>query len=207
MAATLKAYPWPEGMDIPNLMPNQAQPWNGDWHLAKEVLRLKEAHGLKTALETGTCLGSTAMWLAEHFEHVRTCDIHEGYLAIARARMCDISNVETHWERSTVIVGLAPVADLYWLDAHWGEHCPLLEELSQIAEQHARPVILIHDFQVPGTDFGFDKMPDGRPFNLELVKPYLDRIYGAGLWDHNYPTEVAGARRGWVSIEPWPQPH
>jgi hypothetical protein len=45
-------------------------------------------------------------------------------------------------------------------------------------------------------------MPDGRPFNLELITPALERIYGIMAYKINYPTQVAGARRGWISIEP-----
>ncbi len=197
----LTPYAFPEGMEIPRLMPYQDYPWNGDHHLAAEVLRLKEEHGLTKALETGTCLGSTTLWLSENFVHVRTVEDDERYIAIARTRMCETTNVETHWERSSVIVALY-AADFYFLDAHWGEECPLLYELDFIGEHGHKPCILIHDFHVPGTDFGYDCMPDGRPFNLDLIRGHLDRIYGEGKWRHNYPTQVAGAMRGWISIEP-----
>ena len=79
----LKPYPFPEGMEIPRLMPFQEYPWNGDHFLAAEVLRLKKAHGLTCALETGTCLGSTAMWLAEHFTKVCSVEINAQCLDIA----------------------------------------------------------------------------------------------------------------------------
>jgi hypothetical protein len=55
---------------------------------------------------------------------------------------------------------------------------------------------------VPGTTFGFDSMPDGTPFHLELVAPYMDLIYGVDGWVVNYPTKAEGANRGWISIEP-----
>ena len=46
----LKPYPFPPGVTIPRLMPAQEFPWNGDGYLAAEVLRLKDAHGLVTAI-------------------------------------------------------------------------------------------------------------------------------------------------------------
>jgi hypothetical protein len=55
---------------------------------------------------------------------------------------------------------------------------------------------------VPGTTFGFDSMPDGTPFHLELVAPYMDLIYGVDGWVVNYPTKVEGAMRGWASFAP-----
>ena len=206
----LKPYPFPQVVDVPRLMPFQEFPFNGDGYLAAEVLRLKEAHGIRSAIETGTCLGSTAIWLAETFAEVNTAEVNDeyGHIAIQRGALvfgnknvkCDI------WPKSSIEMMREVSAGLYWLDAHWGDHCPLLDELSVIAEQwgvgSTKPCIIIHDFQVPGTDFGYDKMPDGRPFNYELVKPYIDRIYGEGKWNHNYPTQVDGAKRGWASFSP-----
>lgn len=207
----LKPYPFPEGVTIPRLMPFQEYPWNGDGYLAAEVLRLKEAHGLNTACETGTCLGSTTMWLAEHFAMTLTVDINEHYLNIAAARFNSTPSLNCiEWtccdSREVVGSWMGPSegeTSLYWLDAHWGQHCPLLDELTEIAKLKVRPCILIHDFQVPGTDFGFDRFPDsGYPFCLEAIAGHLDKIYGEGGWKHNYPTRVEGAKRGWVSIEP-----
>lgn len=218
---TLSPYPFPEGMAIPRLMPFQEYPWNNDGYLAAEVLRLKEAHGLANALETGTCLGSTTLWLAENFDRVWTCEIHEPTYEIASARFAELNGAHSIKDSSDRFFkniaarrrdsrkaawNDAGRVDFIFLDAHWGEHCPLLDELAAIASpEHAakkKPCIIIHDFHVPGTDFGFDRMPDGRPFELDLIREHLDRIYGEGGWKHNYPQQVEGARRGWISIEP-----
>lgn len=207
----LKPYPYPKGMDVPHLMPYQMFPWNGDHHLAAEVLRLKEAHGLTMAIETGTCLGSTTMWLAENFlERVITMEINLDFISIAERRSQMVSLYHEQWIGDSALM-MPAVVDILndlnssafmFLDAHWNQYCPLLHELAAISKSKVKPCILIHDFFVPGTDFGYDKMPDGKPFNLELIQGHLDRIYGKGKWKHNYPTEVAGARRGWISIEP-----
>ncbi len=203
----LKAYPFPAGMQIPRLMPYQEFPWNGDGFIAAEVLRLKGAHGLRDAIETGTCLGSTTCWLAENFDDVRTTEVSRNFsdIAINRLNLFGLK-VNTSLGNDSAMLDMlrVGVADrsLVFLDAHWGPNCPLLNELDAIAKEQMHPCILIHDFQVPGTDFGYDRMPDGRPFNLDLISGHLDRIYGVGGWKHNYPTEVAGARRGWISIEP-----
>lgn len=208
----LTTYPFPDGMDIPRLMPFQEYPWNNDGYLAAEVLRLKAAHGLTHAVETGTCLGSTTLWLREHFEAVDTIEVNEQYAAIAQARIGDDEYCGVTIGDSSEYVGNYVNANgsrtLVFLDAHWGQHCPLLNELADIhfwneCEGYIRPCIVIHDFQVPGTDFGFDRFPDtGQPFCLDAIRGHLDRIYGNGGWKHTYPTKVEGARRGWISIEP-----
>ena len=201
----LKPYPLPEGVTIPRLMPYQEYPWNGDGYLAAEVLRLKEAHGLTSALETGTCLGSTTCWLADNFDNVATIETNGAFLDIAYARTNGYAGrIRFFHDDSVKVLNMSTIRDgwFVFLDAHWGPNCPLLDELESLWFIGAKPVILVHDFVVPGTDFGFDKMPDGRPFNLELIQPYLDRIYGEGKWKHNYPTQVEGAKRGWISITP-----
>lgn len=201
----LKPYPFPDGMQIPRLMVFQEYPWNGDGYLAAEVLRLKAAHGLTKAIETGTCLGSTTCWLAENFDFVHTIDVNAEWQQIAYTRQLDIAGeVKFYTDDSAKVLNMSTIVDGWFafLDAHWGDRCPLLDELRAFAFIGAKPVLLIHDFQVPGTDFGFDKMPDGRPFSLDLIRDHLDRIYGEDGWKHNYPTKVEGARRGWISIEP-----
>lgn len=199
----LKPYPFPEGMEVPRLMPYQDYPWNGDHHLAAEVLRLKEAHGLTMAIETGTCLGSTTCWLAENFKKVATIETNGAFLDIAYARTKGYSGrIQFFHDDSAKVLRKSTADGLFFLDAHWGPNCPLLDELDALANIGGTIVIVIHDFFVPGTDFGYDCMPDGRPFNLELIQGHLDRIYGEGKWKYNYPTQVAGAKRGWISVEP-----
>ena len=209
---TLTPYPFPEGVTVPRLMPFQEYPWNGDGYLAAEVLRLKATHGLRFAVETGMCLGSTTCWLSEYFDQTVTCEVNEQYGNIGMARAGGRKGVLVFPVSSPRIVGARhPGVDanksFYFLDAHWGPSCPLLDELEAIARTNVKPCIVIHDFQVPGTDFGFDKMPDGRPFNLDLIQGHLDAIYGVDGWKHNYPTKVEGARRGWLSVEPCVAPH
>lgn len=196
----------------PLLMQAQTFPWNGDGFLAGEVLRLQEEHGLLRAIETGTCLGVTTSWLMQHFHGVHTCELHPPFFRLAKDFLIGKSGtayVECT-DSPSFIASVLNEREGPWfifLDAHGisgsgKEACPLLDELDAIAAAGVKPCILIHDFSVPGTDFGFDRMPDGRAFDLELIAGHLDRIYGEGGWKHNYPTQVAGAKRGWISIEP-----
>lgn len=196
----------------PLLMAKQTFPWNGDGFLAGEALRLRDEHGLSIAVETGTCIGVTTSWLADHFGKVVSCELIERFADIARRVLGGRALVRVEVGQSPDTIARCAYDDaLYFLDAHGisgsgKEYCPLLDELDAIAAAKVKPCIIIHDFQVPGTDFGFDKMPDGRPFNLELIAGRLDRIYGEKGWACNYPTEVEGARRGWISIEPISKP-
>ena len=204
----LAPYPFPEGAAIPQLTPWQEYPWYGDGYLAAEVLRLQAAHRVTSAIETGTGLGSTALWLADHFAHVHTFETHGQCWGRARARFAH--------RRAITISLMNGVDGLSWVLASTGGHSipfifldaqsagqrPLLDELDVLARSGVRPCLVMYDFQVPESNIGFGCLPDGRPLNLALVEDRITAIYGQGRWRERYPSNVEGANRGWISIEP-----
>ncbi len=60
---------------------------------------------------------------------------------------------------------------LFYLDAHWEEDLPLAEEIQIIIQRWPSFVIMVDDFQVPGTDYAYDSYSNG----LELTLAYLER--------------------------------
>lgn len=65
---------------------------------------------------------------------------------------------------------------LFYLDAHWHDYWPLLDELRVIARFGlADSCIIIHDFQVPGKPFGYDTY-HGQPLNMDYVRQDLFAI-------------------------------
>jgi tRNA G46 methylase TrmB len=126
MHIELTAYPMPPG--TPRLMPFQDMPFNGDGYAAAEVLRLRDKHGLTTAIETGTCYGSSTLWLSEHFDNVYTVEIHGPSLEIAKARFrkAKAQNINAYHMQSVDAFRDGLPGGLYFLDAHWGDVCPLI---------------------------------------------------------------------------------
>lgn len=201
----------------PNLMPFQDQPFNGDTFIQEEFLKLKHRYELTTAVETGTCLGSTTLFLSNNFEKVYTVEVNEAYLSIAQQKFISHKNIEVFKGDSATILAyqLNKLSNrtIYFLDAHWGGQCPLKNELAAIANAGLRPVIAIHDFQVPGELLlGFDSY-NGQLFTLEWIKPSLDLIYNERRIDdkkvpddyeyyYNSFEKSAGAKRGIIYILP-----
>jgi len=66
---------------------------------------------------------------------------------------------------------------LFYLDAHWENYWPLLDELKVIAKHGlSDSCIIIHDFQVPGQPtFGFD-VYKGQPLNIDYIRQDLFAI-------------------------------
>lgn len=193
----------------PVLMPFQDQPFNGDTTITREFLALKKKFDIKVAIETGTCLGYTTLWLAENFDKVKSIEYNADYLAIAQNRLKDMYNVELiHGKSQLNLPSLLGDGErtIFFLDAHWGSECPLEEELDIITwSTHCsptQPIIAIHDFQVPDNpDLGYDNYKE-QPFTFEWVKPKFDAIYGQGKYNHYYNSELEGAQRGIIYVVP-----
>ena len=189
----------------------QMDAFNGDQFIEDNFKQLKKEFNLKKAIETGTCLGSTTLFLSTEFEKVITIETNSEYALIAkdRAKALEIKNIDfVHGDSgeilSTVIYANEIGDDtMFFLDAHWGNVCPLIKELEAIAENNIKPVIAIHDFKTEDPSLGFDSY-NGQDFTLEWIKPYIDLIYGSGKWDYHYNTEEEseGARRGIIYIYP-----
>jgi hypothetical protein len=92
---------------------------------------------------------------------------------------------------------------IFFLDAHWGDFCPLLSELEVIAKYNF-PIIAIHDFKVPNEPtLGYDSI-NGQAFEYEWIKPSLDAIYGEGGYDYYYNSNEKSTeiKRGIIYITP-----
>lgn len=180
--------------------------FNGDIYAEQEVKRLCEQWGVKTIIETGTYIGDTTKYLATLAPSVYTIEINKTYYDQC-AHLDKIPNINRILDNSPdAISRILPNAAkpiLCFLDAHWGYHNPLLDELAAFANHKVKPIIVIHDFQVPNQPtWGYDPYDGGVPIGYNLVKPSLELIYGKDKYNHYYPKEVAGARRGILYVTP-----
>ena len=63
---------------------------------------------------------------------------------------------------------LLEVETFFFLDAHGREHLPLREELEIILTHWREAIVMIDDFEVPGTDYGYDDYGPGKVHEYEL---------------------------------------
>ena len=191
----------------PVLMHEQEGAFNKDTFVQKEFKKLQKKFNLKVAIETGTCLGYTSEFLASFFKEVRTIEINDEFLSIAKTnRLNVLKNVKCILGSSVDLMPklLDGCGDdtMVFLDAHWASHCPLKDELQAIADTGIEPVIAIHDFVVPNhSELGFDSIGD-QPFTFEWLKDDFDSIYGEDNYDYHYNSEATGAMRGIIYITP-----
>lgn len=193
-----------------NLMPFQWEPFNGDTHLSAAIFRLFAKYRFPVALELGTCLGSSTIWMASVFEQVITSEINHEFAKIANERFTErnLENITLYAEdsRSALPVMLpTDVPVLIFIDSHWGPSNPLLQELDIIHHIGNKNVVLvIHDFKVPGhQQLGFDEYPqENIVYEWSWIESRIEKIYGKGKYRYHYNSQAVGAKRGVIFIEP-----
>ena len=174
------------------------EPFEGDTYIPKDIQDLVDHLGLTRCVETGTQYGSTTIALAEIFDWVETIEADKEFLRIAFTRKPQ--NATMYEGLSTErLKQLVKDNTLYYLDAHGCAigGCPLKEELEILAQEQPRNIaIAIHDFKVPGKDFGYDTYD--YPLEWSEIEPIVKRIFKNPV--HYYNEQANGAYRGIVYI-------
>ena len=144
---------------------------------------LKKAYQIDTAVETGTFMGNTTVFLSILFDDVYTIEIVEKTYTETASNLKDFSNVQCFLGSSdAVLVNLLPKLEgqrtLFYLDAHWEDHWPLRQELVEISKtHHDNCVIVIDDFKVPGReDIPYDKYKQ-KECSVEYIKNELKLVF------------------------------
>jgi predicted O-methyltransferase YrrM len=188
--------------------------FEGDPHVLPVIEKLAKKNKVGVIIETGTFFGNTTAKFAELGLPVVTIESQSKQFAAAyknlKAKGYDVDKYQdgTIWMVNAhsqdvlgqVIDNTGQDSILFYLDAHWESHLPLLNELDHIAKSGVKAVIVIHDFQVPNKDFGFD-VYGGHPLNYEFIKDKLEAIYPKG-YNYFYNEVAEGHKRGLIFIEP-----
>lgn len=161
---------------------------------------LVDRYKIKTVFETGSYYGRGTLFFSELVPTVVSVDVDEHYWNLSACTVRSRGNrfetnqpgARTFYGNGKLIVlchGNSPQVlasmlalkcfeqpFLFYLDAHWNDYWPLLDEIRTIACAGVpQSVIIVHDIQVPGTDFGYDTYK-GQPLSLEYVKPELLKV-------------------------------
>ena len=144
---------------------------------------LKHVYPIATVIEKGTVEGSTTAFFARTFEEVHTIDISPQYSQVAQQRLISLPNIRFHLGSSEKILAqiLPALKDkfvLFYLDAHWNEYWPLLDELEEISKTHHQQcIIVIDDVKVPGrSDIPFDAYK-GHECSFEYAKEKIEKLF------------------------------
>lgn len=170
--------------------------FEGDSYVLNEVEELIKKYDIKTFIETGTNTAKTTIVASDIFQTVHTIELNEEFFTNCRKKLLSRKNVFIHNGSSEKVLDhILPDIDdriMFFLDAHWNNYCPILDELEVIHKNNKKDsIIVIHDFLSPNTDLGFMKVPSngvvdgGPPLSYEYIEHKLDKIYD-GKYDYYF---------------------
>jgi hypothetical protein len=195
-----------------SFQPEKYDPWggpfNGQARRQEVFVQLCERIPLAAIVETGTFRGSTTGFLhTTAGAPVFTAEIMLRSYYFSRRRLrkyraVTVVNADSRTFLSRLLKThrqLVGETVFFYLDAHWLPELPLGEELVTIASNWQRPIIMIDDFEVPGTDYGFDDYGPQKRLCIDYLPVVIRREFRA-----YFPTARAsdetGSRRGYVVL-------
>ena len=173
------------------------QPFNSDQILTRTVDFLLTECNVKSFIETGTYLGHTCRYIASRHSHmpVSTVESNPDFFDASQRVLCQYRNVTSFRGDSAVMVsqfvqdGIEGLP-LFFLDAHWYDYLPLPDEIRSIGHYLTDAIMVIHDFQVPDMDYGFD-VCKGQAIGIELLAANIDKSKNYQIYFPNYTYEQA----------------
>lgn len=185
-------------------------PFEGDDFLCGTMRSLVEMHGMRRVVETGTYMGSSTAAFKHFTPEVHSIERSRAYHLLARWRLRNVAGIRLYRGHSPAVLSrllaTLPASErtLFFLDAHWDDYNPLLDELTLLKEFGWKPAIAIHDFQVPNhPELGYDTYPrQGIVYDFNYVRAHLDAIYGADGYESWYNDKAEGEKRGCLFVVP-----
>lgn len=185
--------------------PSPTKAFNSDRYVLHELKKLIKKFNIKNIFETGTYMGNTTLVLSELVENVYTVEYNATYFEQAKEKLKNCNNVHMNLGNSPEVMDkLLPTLNgntLFFLDAHWYSYCPLIDEI-KIIDKHGKKdaVLILHDFKVPGKDFGYDTY-NGQDYNFKWVEPHINKLY-LNNYNYYYNDVAEGSNRGVLYVTP-----
>lgn len=192
---------------IPKLWINDG-PFAKDIFVEQKVTELIKTYNCTVGVETGTMKGITTKWLSQKLKKVYTIELDDFYHDYAQKACTPYDNItflkgDSVQQLSNILPEITNERCFFFLDAHCHAVCPTPDELIVIKNIKVLPVIAIHDFYVPGKDFGWDSYPYFE-YKWEKISHLVDDIYNKDGYDYfyNQETHPESFNRGIVYIVP-----
>ena len=169
---------------------------------------LHYAFPFNALVETGTYRGATTALFASTCLPVFTTELSPRFHAFSQWRFF-LSRGHVHLFRKDSRTFLRDLAEdpamprdpvFFYLDAHWGDDLPLREELEIIYAHWPDAVVMIDDFEVPGTTYRYDDYGPGRTLNLAYIEPVMRDRQLVPFFPAIAAEQETGIRRGCVVL-------
>lgn len=192
-------------------VPNRGQKWGGPFNgqrFRQQIFQdLISAFNFDAIIETGTYRGVTTKYFANTGLPIHTVEASQRYLAYARMnfRKCAKTITTYHSDSRSFLQNLGQTNAIsgtqpfVYLDAHWYDDLPLREELEIVQQFWPDAVVMVDDFAVPDTNYGYDDYGNGKALTLEYLAPLAPTKLEA-FFPAVSESEETGCRRGSVIL-------
>ena len=177
--------------------------FNGQAARRAIVDRLVSTLRFDLCIETGTFLGFTTSYFARNFPHVYSIEVNPLYCNVARKNLQVFENVELiNGDSVAALKTLVPqIGDrrcFVYLDAHWEDHLPLIEELELLATV-GHTLIVVDDFQNRGdAGYRYDNYGKGKALDYATFSPVFHKL-NYSVFEPNIAASLeTGYKRGYV---------
>jgi predicted O-methyltransferase YrrM len=182
-------------------------PMNGQTARLEVCRRILKDFNITSIFESGTYRGTTTEWFAQFGIPTISIELNPRYASFSEARLRKYPHVRVvRGSSSNSLRSCIKQRDrsggigVYYLDAHWGEHLPLADELRAIRDEDPHAIVLIDDFQVIGDPgYEYDDYGSGNALTVD----YLDRkgLANCSMFFPSIPAiEETGCRRGYIFL-------
>jgi hypothetical protein len=148
--------------------------------------------------------------MAETGLPVFSIESHSRNYWFVRARFWGRRNIKIlHGDSRTVLLRLldGPLHHLsdcplfFYLDAHWNEDLPLVEEIDIVFRRCPSAVVMVDDFRVPSDDgYGYDHYGPGKALTSDYIRPAVLSHQLQAFYPSTPAAAEGGARRGCVLL-------
>lgn len=169
--------------------------FHGDKVFQRLVEEIISSLLITSFVETGTYMGDSTAYVASRWNNLQifSCEINDDFFALSKHRLKRFRNVELSLASSEEFImnlvenkrlGNLP---LFFLDAHWHDYWPLVDEIAAISSSRSTAIVIVDDFEVPGRpefsycvgggseSFSGRTVIDQRVCGLDLIKPKMIR--------------------------------
>ena len=184
-------------------------PFNGQRRRVDAVAAMFGAIPFATIIETGTYRALTTMFLREiSAAPIASIELNRGYFDYSRRRLRSLERVSLFLGHSPVVLeqlrvepGWRAEPCFFYLDAHWLDDLPLIDELRVIRRGWREFAVLIDDFRVDGdAGYFYDDYGPGKALALPLLAGLTELADLEVFWPAAPSRSETGARRGSIVL-------
>jgi len=161
---------------------------------------------VEVVVETGSFRGGSTEFFAKTFKlpvhSVELNPVYHRYVCLRLSNLKGLHLVQSDsrdfLRKLTLEKSIASKFPFFYLDAHWWEDLPLMEEIRIIAKAWCKFVVLVDDFRVPGDQgYGFDDYGAGKILELQSFREFKN-LNLACFFPTLPSSEETGLKRGCV---------